>query len=342
VLRKILPVLLILPLLAACTLPGGSSSVPTAPQATATPSASPTPAAPLVILVMPADLPEQEYDRNQTLVYELAQQHGMRFQVRNSLTLEDLAFEGAALKVVISLAPDPGLASLTAAAPSVQFLAIGIPDLQAAPNLSILGAAGVPVDQQAFLAGYITAMLAPEWRVGILSQKDNPGGEAARFAFVNGFHYFCGACLNPYFTQPYAAGMYPIVVRIPAEALEGEYMAYADILLDNYVNAAFVYPAVADLDVLSYLADYGVLLVGQELPSEDLRGNWIVSIRPDLSSAIVSIFPELVAGRGGQTFPTPLFLDDINPGLLTEGKLPLVQQVLSGLQDGSIGTSVNP
>ena len=49
-----------------------------------------------------------------------------------------------------------------------------------------------------------------------------------------------------------------------------------------------------------------------------------------------------MAGKGGQSVPTPLFLADINPDLLSQGKLRLVQLVLEGLQDGTIGTGVTP
>ncbi len=138
-------------------------------------------------------MPRAESDQYQTLVYNLAQANGMRFQVRNVLTPADLAFEGAALKVVIALPPDPGLAALTAAAPGVQFLAVGIPGLAAAPNLSSIGAAGLPVDQQAFLAGYIAGMVAPEWRVGILiPERYRRRRAAVRDAFTNGYHFYCG------------------------------------------------------------------------------------------------------------------------------------------------------
>jgi hypothetical protein len=124
---------------------------------------------PLAILVLPADMAQKDKDSYQTLVYGLTQANGMRFQVLNTLTAGDLALGGPALKVVIVLPPDPGLAALTAAAPGVQFLAIGIPDLPTASNLSSIGATGVPADQQAFLAGYIAGLVAPEWKVGILS-----------------------------------------------------------------------------------------------------------------------------------------------------------------------------
>jgi hypothetical protein len=294
----------------------------------------------LTILVLPADMPRAESDQYQTLVYDLAQANGMRFQVRNVLTPADLAFEGPALKVVIALPPDPGLAALTAAAPGVQFLAVGIPGLAAVSNLSSVGAAGIPVDQQAFLAGYIAGMVAPEWKVGILYQKDTSGGEAARDAFTNGFYFYCGTCRNSYFTGP--VGIYPIPVGIPTDAPESDYNGHADILIHNIVKVAYVYPEIATPDLLSYMAQSGVLLISQTLPGEDVRSKWVASIQPDLISALQRIFPDLVAGKGGQVAPTPLFLTDVNPDLLSDAKMRLVQDVLNGLQNGTIGTGMNP
>jgi hypothetical protein len=295
---------------------------------------------PLAILVLPADMAQNDKDSYQTLIYGLTQASGMRFQVLNSLSADDLALAGPTLKVVIAFPPDPGLDTLTAAAPGVQFLAVGIPSLATAPNLSSIGAGGFPGDQQAFLAGYIAGLVAPEWKVGILSRKDTPGGDAAVSAFTNGFVYFCGSCRNPLFPQP--AGIYPVIVRIPTDAKPGEYMAYADLLIRNVVKVAYVYPDVATSDLLSYMSQKNLLLIGQTLPSEAVGTNWIASIRPDEISAIKAIFPDLVAGKGGQVVPTPLILADVNPDQLGAGKLRLAQEVLDGLQNGTIGTGVTP
>ncbi len=335
----LIPFLIVFSLLAACT--GTATSQPELPTQVPTPVSSPTPSTPLVILILPADLPQDELNEYQTLIYNLAQLNGMRFQLRNTLSVPELQAELPALKVVIALPPDPGLAVLLAAAPDVQFLAVKIRDLTLAPNLSIIGGEDQPVDKQAFLAGYIAGMLAPEWRVGILSERDTPGGESARTAFTNGYHYFCGYCVNPgHFNPPYHE--YPIVVRIPTDAKLGEYTGYAAALLDYLVKVVYVYPSVATPEVLSYLADYGAMLVGQELTDEDVRSNWITSIQPDIIPAIQNIFPALVAGQGGQQVPTPLYLTDVNGNLLTEGKLRLAQEVLDGLQNGTIGTGVTP
>lgn len=332
--------LLICSLLAACAEPATPTPEPATPTVTPNPTANPTASMPLAILVLPADMPQKDQDSYQTLVYDLTQANGMRWQVLNSLSPADLALVGPALKVVIALPPDPGLAALTAAAAGVEFLAVDIPDLPAAANLSSIGAAGVPVDQEAFLAGYIAGLVAPEWKVGILSQKDTPGGEAARTAFENGFIFYCGSCRNPLFTG--LVGIYPVVVRIPTDARPGEYTAYADLLIRNMVNAAYVYPEVATPELLSYMAQNDMLLVGQNLPGEDVRSHWIASIQPDTVSAIKNIFPHLVAGQGGEIVPTPLILADVNPDLLSEGKLRLVQEVLDSLQNGTIGTGVTP
>jgi len=90
------------------------------------------------------------------------------------------------------------------------------------------------------------------------------------------------------------------------------------------------------------MSQNNLLLIGQALPSETVRSNWIASIQPDEITAIKNIFPELVAGNGGKVVPTPLVLSDVNPDLLGAGKLRLVQAVLDGLQNGTIGTGVNP
>jgi hypothetical protein len=326
-------------LISACT--GKSTPAPELPTPTFTLQASPTPGNPLVILILPADMSQKASDGYQTLVYNLAQENGMRFQVRNTLTVDDLQAELPSLKIVIALPPDPGLAVLAAAAPGVQFLSLDIAGVLAGANISTIGGADQAVDKQAFLAGYITAMLASEWRTGLLTVRDTPDGDATWTAFENGYHYYCGYCRNPgSFSPPF--NDYPIVYRIPTDTPENEYTGWAAGLLDNFVKAAYVFSPVATPDVLSYLADYGILLVGQDSPSDDIRSNWIASIQPDVIPAILDIFPQLLAGNGGQVVPTPLFLTDINDNLLTEGKLRMVQEVLDGLQDGTIGTGVVP
>jgi len=317
--------------------PTPTSTAPTIPQSTPSPSPESTAVSPLVILILPADMPSDQSGLYQSTVYNLAQQAGMRFQVRNVLTVSDVSTE-AGLKVVIALPPDPGLAGLAAAAPQVQFLGVGIPGLTAAANLSLVGSSGKPVAQQAFLAGYIAAMLSPDYRVGILTQADNPSGLTAEAAFINGVHFYCGLC-NPAFAPFYG---YPLHIEIPSDAPEGQYPAYADGLARYMVEVAYVYPEIATPDLLDYLSQKGIMIISESMPFEELPAEWVVSIQPEVISAIQTIFPNLAAGKGGQNLSTPLLLTDINPDLLTEGKQRLVEEVLSDLQAGFIDPGVNP
>jgi hypothetical protein len=338
---KLVFLLILVTLLTACGGRATARPITTPANATSSPIASPTATSmPLAILVLPADMAQKDKDNYQTLIYNLTQANGMRFQVLNTLTDNDLTLAGPSLKVVITFPPDPGLAALTAAAPGVQFLAVDIPNLATAANLSSIGGSGFPVDQQAFLAGYMAGLVAREWKVGILSQKDNPEGDTAVTAFTNGFIFFCGSCRNPLFPQP--AGIYPVVVRIPSDAKTNTYNAYADLLIQNVVKVAYVFPAVATSDLLSYMSQNSLILIGQSMPNDTVQPQWIASIQPDEITAIKNIFPDLAAGKGGKVVPTPLVLTDVNSSLLGAGKLRLAQTVLDGLQNGTIGTGVNP
>jgi hypothetical protein len=335
---KLASLLLAIIFFAGCARPGTSNPGPsTTPSPVAGPTATPTPQSPLVILVIPADMPKDESTLYQSTVYSLAQENGMRYQLLNNLTTADIQMESA-LKVVIVLPPDPGLAELIKAAPQTQFLAVNIPGLAAAANLSTIGAAGRPVDQQAFLAGYTAAMLALDYRIGIITKKDDPGGMAAEAAFINGMQFYCGLCQKA--TGPWYD--YPVHIEIPTDVPEGQYLPYADPLRNYQVEVAYVYPDIATTDLLEYMTQLKLNLIGESMPMKDLQPFWIVSIQPKLIPAIQRIFPDLIAGKGGQTLSIPLALADINPDLLSEGKQRLVQKLLDDLQAGYVSTGVTP
>jgi len=311
----------------------GPTAVPTqTPQPTAT--LIPTPSTPLAILVLPADMDKTTSDLYQKTVYDLAQQSGFRFQVRNTLTPIDIA--DPTLKVIIVLPPDPGIASLAPAAPGVQFLAVNIPDLTAGANISVL-AGDSQVDTPAFLAGYILSMLVEEYHIGMVIPKDNVDAQRAYNAFVNGKIYYCGLCRTFYITQ---VG-YPQYIEIPADEKTASYGAYANVLInDRDVDALYIYPSLANADFLSYVGTQGVLLIGTSMP-EPRPGGWVATIRPDTIKAIQTAWPSLSAGQGGINVQSPLGLADVDPTLLTPGRLRLAQETLDSLLAGRILTG-NP
>ncbi len=333
--KSALFIIILVSLLSACGL--GKKAEPTAvPTVTPVPlpTLTPTPSSPLAILLMPADLDKETSDAYQTAVYNLTQASGMRFQVRNALTPEEIE---PGLKVVIALSPDPGIAALATAAPQVQFLAIDIPSVVAGGNVSVL-ASSSQVDIPAFVAGYTAAMLSDDHHIGMLLPKDNADAQSAAIAFTNGMAYYCGLC-QPFYYLPYG---FPQFQDIPTDEDKARYPAYADVLIIQHkVDTIYLYPGVAVKELTDYLSQTGTRMIGVSLPNPR-PGTWVMTIRPDELKAIQNAWPELVAGHGGQNVQSPLGLADVDPDVLSPGKQRLVQKVLDDLLAGRIATGVNP
>lgn len=331
--RFIILFILTIAVISAC---GNNAQTPatSAPVSTETltpsPSFTATPAVPLAILVLPADLDTDTSNLYQKTVYDLTQQSGMRFQVRNQLTNADLE---PGLKVVVAVSTDPGIATLAAAAPQVQFLAINIPDITPAGNISVLGN-NAQSDVAAFLAGYTAALITEDYRIGMMLPKDNADAMRAATAFANGMAFSCGAC-RPVYMYPWT---YPQYVAIPAEEDKNNYHAWADILMLQFkVRTIYIYPDVYTDDLANYIGTAGVSMISTVSPAQKPAG-WVMTIQPDVLKGIQNAWSQLVAGQGGMTVQSPLGIADVDPDLLSPGKQRDVENTLNELQAGRIST----
>jgi hypothetical protein len=341
--RRSILVLLLSVLLAACsnastvTSTAGSQKTASpspslAAQATLTsiPRPSPTTATPAAILVVPDTADPYQVSSLQAALKELAASSGMEFQQKAALSPEDI---DSSVKVVVALQADPGLANLSKGAPNVQFAAVGIPGLQPGPNLSLIGPEGFRPDQQAFIAGYVAALLTFDWRVGVLGPGPVQGSsQLVQDAFNNGVRFFCGLCRPAH--PPYQA--YPQAFAIDAPGDEASWRAAADNLLQAAVTTVYVSPVSSSPALLAYLYQARVELIGGQAPTDDLRSQWIATILPDPASALTQLWPDLIAGKGGAQLPVPIVLADTSSGLLTEARLRLVNATLDDLVNGRI------
>ena len=340
--RCMLYAILILGLLAAChkmpTTPTVTPQSTVAPTFTVevqpTTTATHTPAPSLAVLLAGPGADTAQAGTLQTALNEIITSAGLHWQVRQQLTPTDL---GPTVRLVVALPPDPGLAALASAAPDTQFLAIGISGLEPATNLSVVGAQGPRPDQQGFIAGYIAAMLTPDWRVGAITISDSAEGRAARSGFLNGAVFFCGLCNQSY--PPFYD--YPRYVELPASASSAEWQAAANHMIDYFVETVYVAPGAGDPAMLATLAAAGINLIGSGLPSESIQVNWVLSFSSDPLAQVQAILPEILAGNGGQNLPLPLEITQVNPALLSPGKQALVEQVLADLLAGHIDTGVD-
>jgi hypothetical protein len=335
--RSILLFIVIMIVLSACggKQPAGTSTPLPSDTPIVPPTLTATAVVPLAVLVLPADLDTDTSNLYQKTVYDLAQGSGFRLQVRNSLTAADLE---PGLKIVIALPPDPGLAALAAAAPQVQFLAINIPDIAPAGNISVLGNSS-QTDVAGFLAGYTAAMITDDYRIGMLMPKDNADAIRALNAFAKGMAFYCGLC-RPFYILPWT---FPQYLEIPDSEDKANYHAWADILMQQYkVETIYLYPGIDTPELENYIGESGLSnMIGMTSPAPPPAG-WVMTIQPDVIKAIQNAWPGLVAGQGGVTVQSPLGLADVDSTLLSPGKQRLVEQTLKDLQSGLISTGANP
>lgn len=334
------PIILILIALAGC-----STDAPTPPEAieTATasplppPTSTPTPLPPVGIFLTPGGSNPQLVEELGVLIGGYIKDQGLRYQVLANLAAADFQNEDIAL--VVAVPPFPELAALVEGAPQTKFLAIGFEGLTAGDNLSLLGSGGSDYDIQGFIAGYIAAMITPDWRVGALSLQENPDALAARNGFRTGVKYYCGLC-NPKYAPIGVNYLYPKFIDLPAGASDAEISINVDFLVDRAVNTFYIVPGVGTPLIYRTLITYEKNIIGSGIDfREEYRDFWVASLEYDLVSALVEFWPRFLEAETGIEEQPPLLISDVNGDLLSEGKLQLVARILEEVQAGFIKTS---
>jgi len=290
----------------------------------------------MVVLLTPAGADQAFANLLQTDLNDIVTHAGLHLQVRGQLAQSDLT---PSLKLVVALPPDPGLAQLVAMAPETQFLAVGIPGLEASSNLTVINSANDRPDQQGFIAGVIAAMLSADWRVGVISLSDTIAGRAARTGFLNGVEYYCGLCRPAH--PPYYE--YPLFIELPVPTTSPEWQEAANYMADHAALTVFVVPGAGDDSMLSVLANAGIYIIGNAQPPEPARSSWALSLANDPMPLILSQVVGLLDGslQGGESLVVPIQFTHIDTSLFSPGKQRLAQQILTDLQLGYIDTGVD-
>jgi hypothetical protein len=245
----------------------------------------------------------------------------MQFEQRKVLNLAELP---PSLAKLIVLAPDPGISGLAAAAPQAQVVAIGFSTDTSITNLSSLPLSTNNEAQTAFVAGYIAAITADDWRAGMLYTAS---GAPNVNDFVAGAEYFCGSC----------APILPPLIEYPATAQTDiqNWQAAADLLLSQSIKIVYLAPELESSGAAQYLASFGVLLIGSGAPPADLADSWVVSITSDVAGALHQLLPLALDGQPLQS-TSSFSLANVNPSLLSESRQAFVHQVIDDLLAGYI------
>ncbi|KAA3648254.1 MAG: hypothetical protein DWQ07_04465 [Chloroflexi bacterium] len=271
------------------------------------------------------------FSQVQPILQSQADAQGLLVEVQQALTPETLAGD---IRLVVALPPASNLGELVIAVPQVRFVSLNVQGTAPAGNLTVIGGQGGRPDYQGFMAGYIAAMMTDEWRVGIISVSDTTAGQQAREGFLTGVPFFCGLCRQKF--PPFYE--YPIFAEATVASTSEQWQAAADVLVNTSVQTVYLGPGVNDPALMDYLASREMNIIGSSSPSESVRGRWIMSIQPDLTQAFVNALPRLLAGEVLGEINTPLVFTDINTGLLSEGRLAHIEEILEDLQSGIIAT----
>lgn len=271
----------------------------------------------------------------QSVFSELAAQEGLLFETHQSL--EGLNLDESVV-LLAALPPDPGLVALAAAHPQITFLGLGIPELQAGQNLSVILPPQGRDDQLGFVAGYLAAVITPDWRVGVLSDPGTVAGKAARNGFLKGAIFFCGLCRPAY--PPFL--QYPLAVSLAVGASVEEQTAAIQALKNNAVQTVFVAFPLLDEALAQNLATAGLQVVGLGTPPAVLAERWVASLEFDAAGALREVWPRLMNGEKGLTQAPLLSLMNVNPDLLSPGRQRLVENLIAELVAGYVGSGVDP
>ena len=294
------------------------------PTATVSPLPSPTqtPAAPLVILLAAPESDPNLVAVASELASNYAASNGMQFEQRPLLNPAELP---VSLAKLIMLAPDQGAVALASAAPQAQVIAIGFSPGGVVPNLLSIPLSGDDSPKIAFIAGYVAAISAEDWRTGMLYT----GGDTSIVNdFVAGAEYFCGSCAP----QSPPLSEYPVA----AQATDAQnWQSAVDQLLAQSVRVVFLSPEMEANGAGQSLANSGILLIGNGNPSAELANSWIVSIASDSSGALRELLPLALNGQAIEPANSITFTN-ANPNLFGASRQANVQRVIDDLLTGYI------
>ena len=116
-------------------------------------------------------------------------------------------------------------------------------------------------------------------------------------------------------------------------------------MLNQYVDTMFISPEVNSEQLLRYLAQEEVEIIGSAPPLGDIQSQWVASLEYDLFQTFQEFWPEFAAGIDGQLVIVPLKITHVNPDLLSPGRQQFVEimlaNLIAGFVDYGLDNSVN-
>ena len=138
--------------------------------------------------------------------------------------------------------------------------------------------------------------------------------------FRNGGYYQCGRC------DPVNGPIvhFPETATLPSNSDPSAWQAAAVTMEKDVINVMYVAPEASSPNLLADLVSKGIVLIGGHYRISCAQNGPLQSARMQLR-LLRSIWPDVIAGKGGMTVNAQLQLADINPNLFSTGRQRLVQ-----------------
>ncbi|GAP11513.1 hypothetical protein BECAL_02702 [Bellilinea caldifistulae] len=287
---------------------------------------SPTPPPAQVWLVIPNGS-ETTANEIKTWLEDKAVSQNFIFEVHPPSDLENLP---ANLRLVIFSGPDAQTSAWEDRFPQTGLIILNDDSTEASQNVSVIRSTPI---LQAFIAGFITTLIAPDFRSGALFNQNDPLLSQLQDGFINGGRYLCGRC----------APVYAPIVFFPQTSTfnpAGEvqdWIAAFDSLHQNRLETLYLAdPFLLEPQLLEAISRQNVAFLTTQTPAEDWRSQWIATLQVDRLTALENAWESWQNAEPGKVWQAGIRIAEFNPDRLTEGKLNLALKTLNDLENGWI------
>jgi len=249
--------------------------------------------------------------------------NNFEFVVQNSLDVEQLRNS----KLVFLSSDDDAWLTTAKELSETNFIVVSSKTFELPPNVIQIRTAKSDLY---FVAGYVSAQIADDWRVGALLPAESIEGSQLSEIFSNGTKFLCGLC----------APLYAPVVFFPTIAIVGDgsdvnaiNSSYGEIAI-NRPNTIFIPSDFLNDDLAINLKQNGHIILSDI--STDTSKNELMDIRIgfNVSEALNKILDSKIE-PGTTIINSKILVEDIN-NLLSKGKIDYLNIMLSDLNQGFI------
>jgi basic membrane lipoprotein Med (substrate-binding protein (PBP1-ABC) superfamily) len=319
-----------------CNYPGSDAGTTEAVQLTAS---SPTTASDAGATIMPVQKKVLLYAAQESEdwvmrelkeeIIELAEESGLVIESVNQISEEYLKGD---VSLVFIFEDDPGIVNFASRFTEIQFIGVDIPNITPSSNISLIGENGLRKDQQAFVAGYLAAMVAEDWRAGVVSIGESEDTRAIEEGFLNGARYFCGLC-RPAFPPFYE---YPQSMHLDSSGQSWGSVVGA--INESRLNVIYLAPVgVFEKSINEWTQINSAIIGDGPRPEIVPESQWMAAVQFTASDGLQSIWNDLLAGNGGFQIQWELQIVEVNRDLLSVGRerdaLVLIEDLAAGFVD---------